>query len=206
MSEVGPNAVIRTLEALTALEGPHGARRVFEAAGLAAYVAHPPAAMVPAGEVAALNTALFATLGADRARTVGWLAGRRTGDYLLANRIPAPLQHVLRRLPAALSARILSVAIARHAWTFAGAGRMATSRGTPLRIVMEGCPLCGDATAAEPRCALYAATFERLFGALVHAETRVRETECRAMGAAHCTFELDWRPRPRLAQRGVVPA
>ena len=206
MSAVGPNAVIRTLEALTALEGPQGARRVFEAAGLAAYVANPPATMVPADEVAALTAALFGTLGADRARTVFWLAGRRTGDYLLANRIPGPLRYALRRLPAAFASRILLAAIARHAWTFAADGRLTAIHGTPLRIVMEGCPLCGDARAAEPRCALYAATFERLFGALVHAETRVRETQCRATGAARCTFELDWRPRPRLAPRALVPA
>jgi len=48
------------------------------------------------------------------------------------------------------------------------------------------------ATLAEPGCDFYAATFERLFRVLVHADARVVETACEACGAAECRFEVRW--------------
>ena len=61
--------------------------------------------------------------GASRAKPAP-----RTGDYLLAHRIPKPVQALLKRLPAPLAARVLLAAITRHAWTFAGSGRFEAHR------------------------------------------------------------------------------
>jgi divinyl protochlorophyllide a 8-vinyl-reductase len=53
--------------------------------------------------------------------------------------------------------------------------------------------------AEAPVCDYFAATFERLFRALVHADARVREVECAATGAPACVFEVGWRRRERAA-------
>lgn len=200
-ARIGPNALTRTLEAVIALEGQQGAARVFGAAGLSRYLEQPPTGMVPEGDVTALYRAVRDQLGEDRARSVGWIAGRRTADYLLAHRIPRAAQRVLRLLPAPLSARVLCAVIARHAWTFAGSGRMACRHGHGVRIVIESCPLCRATIADAPVCDYFAGTFERLFGALVQAEARARETACAATGAPSCTFVVTWRPGQRADAR-----
>ncbi len=41
-----------------------------------------------------------------------------------------------------------------------------------------------------PACDFYAATFERLYARLVHAQTRVKETHGQAMGDPACVFSI----------------
>ncbi|WP_235823343.1 4-vinyl reductase [Azohydromonas sediminis] len=43
-----------------------------------------------------------------------------------------------------------------------------------------------------PACDFYAATFERLFRALVHPRASVAETACEACGDDACRFEVRW--------------
>ncbi len=95
-------------------------------------------------------------------------------------------------LPARLATRALLAAIRRHAWTFAGSGHVAAGAAQPVRIAIAGCPLCRGLQAGAPACGYFAATFERLFAALVHPLARVTETGCEAAGAAACVFEVDW--------------
>ena len=191
-ARIGPNAVTRVAEALRAEFGPDGARGVFAAAGLARYLDAPPERMVDEAEVALLHRRLRESLGTAGARRIGREAGLRTGDYLLAHRIPRPVQWLLRALPAPLAARVLLSAIGRHAWTFAGSGRFRVLHGTPLLLFIEGNPLCRGVSADEPLCDFYAATFERLFRVLVHREATVREIACEATGAPACVFEVSW--------------
>jgi divinyl protochlorophyllide a 8-vinyl-reductase len=148
--------------------------------------------MVPESDVSALHAALRRALGPDAAAAVSLDAGMRTGDYLLAHRIPRAAQAVLRALPAPLAARVLARAIARHAWTFAGSGTFAFAPGRPFRLSIAGCPLCRDVRANEPVCGYYAATFERIFRALASPRARVRETACAASGAPACSFVVEW--------------
>jgi divinyl protochlorophyllide a 8-vinyl-reductase len=61
-----------------------------------------------------------------------------------------------------------------------------------LRLTIAHCATCRGEQADEPLCDYYAATFERLFGTLVHPRTQVTEVECAAMGAPACLFELRW--------------
>lgn len=185
---IGPNAVTRLAEAL----GPDVAATVFAAAGLMHRLADPPDRMVPEAEVTALHRAARRLLGEARAETASREAGRLTARYLLAHRIPRVLQWLLRALPAGIAARILLGAIGRHAWTFAGSGRFRVLPGRPLRLEIAGGPIASAAAADHPVCAYYAATFETLFVALVSPRTRVIETECEAMGAAACVFQLRW--------------
>jgi divinyl protochlorophyllide a 8-vinyl-reductase len=189
-ARIGPNAILKVIEALEA--GPHAAltRQVCDRAGLAHYLDELPTAMVDEGEVTALHRALRDVLGIERARAIGRDAGRRTGDYLLANRIPPFAQRILRGLPAPLAGRLLLRAITRNAWTFAGSGRFTTAPGRPNRLSIAGCRLCAGEESAEALCDFYGATFERLFQKLMTARARVSEVECQAQGHPACVFEV----------------
>jgi divinyl protochlorophyllide a 8-vinyl-reductase len=201
---VGPNAITRVAEALRAHRGERICREVFASAGLTRHLDDPPARMVPEEDVAALQRALRRCLGDAHAARIAREAGRLTGDYLLAHRIPRPVQWLLRALPASLSARLLLATITRHAWTFAGSGTMRAVAGNPARVVITGCPLSRGQYADHPLCELYAVTLERLFRRLVHPGTVVREVACEGMGAPACVFLIGWRAtsveqRPALA-------
>jgi divinyl protochlorophyllide a 8-vinyl-reductase len=189
---IGPNAIIRVAEALRRDGGDAQAARVFSLAALEPYLRDPPERMVDEAEVTRLHATLRAALGDDRARAISRDAGHATGDYLLAHRIPRPVQAVLKVMPAALAARILLQAITRHAWTFAGTGVFSATPGRPVRFQIRGNPICRGAVASEPVCDYYAATFERLFRVLVHPRATAVETACEAAGADACRFEIRW--------------
>lgn len=188
---VGPNAVIRLAEALDASHGPAVTARVFVAAGQEDRLANPPAAMVDERDVARLYAALWRTLPSARAHAVAREAGRRTADYLLAHRIPPAARAALPWLPGGLAARLLVRAIAGNAWTFAGSGRFharATRHGVDITIAP--CPLALAIRTGHPACGAYAATFERLFQALVWRGAVGRETACAAKGDPTCAFRV----------------
>ena len=131
-------------------------------------------------------------MGLSHAASVSWIAGLRTADYLLANRIPSPVQRLLKLLPSRIAARILLKAISRNAWTFAGSARFSWKAGAPITLAFEDCPLCRYDRSASPCCQYYAATFEGLFRNLIDADARVRETTCIAAGSDACRFEIRW--------------
>jgi divinyl protochlorophyllide a 8-vinyl-reductase len=159
---------------------------------LAHYLQVPPQTLVEEAEVRRLHGELRSQLGATVAAEVARAAGRRTADYLLAQRIPRPVQWLLRCLPAPLAARGLLAAITRHAWTFVGSGRFTAQAGAPLRLHIRDNPLCRGLESSVPACDFYAATFERLFRVLVHRGARVREVACEARGDGECRFEIGW--------------
>lgn len=193
IARIGPNAIIRAAEALRLYQGEAVTAEVFERARLARYLAALPTEMVDEREVIALHQALRATLSDQAAREVAREAGVRTADYLLAHRIPRPVQVVLRILPPGLAARILLKAIGGHAWTFCGSGAFAFEAGHPVRLTITDCPLARGTTSDTPVCDYYTATFQRLFRDLVSPRATVTETECEACGAAACVFEIRWR-------------
>lgn len=189
---IGPNAITRLAEAMRPRLGDAATTMVFGRANLLPYLMRPPQQMVDEAEVTRLHRELREAVGAAEARTIAREAGRRTGDYLLAHRIPRPVQAVLKRLPAMLAARVLLEAIRRHAWTFAGSGRFDARAGRPVVLTLRDNPLCRGIRLGEPACDYYAATFERLFAVLVHRHARVEEVYCEAMGATACVFEIRW--------------
>ena len=199
-ARIGPNAVTRVADALRARAGDAATAALFGRAGLAGYLSRPPETMVPEDEVARLHRTLQESLPAVDAEAIALDAGRRTGDYLLAHRIPRPVRHLLRALPAPLATRLLIAAIRRHAWTFCGSGRFDATFTPEPRLTITGNPLCRGRRTEAPACAYYAATFERLFRALVHAEATVTEIACEATGAPACVFALRW---PHAASRAA---
>ncbi len=147
--------------------------------------------MVDEREVARLYAALWRLLPSERAHAVAYDAGRRTADYLLAHRIPASARAALPWLPGHLAAQLLVRAIARNAWTFAGSGRFhARATRDGVDITIGSCPLALAIRTNHPACGTYAATFERLFQALVWPDASGRETACAARGDPACVFHV----------------
>jgi divinyl protochlorophyllide a 8-vinyl-reductase len=192
---IGPNAITRLAEALTALRGADETHALFAAAGLEPYLQDPPTEMVDERDVMALHRVGRRIYGQHEFAPVARLAGELTGDYVLANRIPRPAQRLLKPLPAVLAARVLVRAIRAHAWTFVGSGRfLFAARRGGVRLIIEDSPLARDEQADAPVCDFYSATFERIFRELVAPRTRVVETRCAATGAPSCEFEVSFRP------------
>ncbi|MBK1613384.1 bacteriochlorophyll 4-vinyl reductase [Rubrivivax gelatinosus] len=189
---IGPNAIIRVAEVLPSRVGTDLTRRLFDRAGMANYLSSPPQAMVDETEVCRLHGVLRESLGTEAAGEIAHAAGVRTADYLLARRIPKPVQALLKVLPAPLAARVLLTAIGRNSWTFAGSGHFAYVVGRPCVLTIRDNPLCRGWQAEKPACDFYAGTFERLFTVLVHRNAQVTEVACEACGDAECRFEITW--------------
>src|SRR5450631_1338970 len=138
---IGPNAITRVADALWAVEGAQSVNRIFRTAKLEIYLSSAPARMIDEREVTDLHRAVRAALGETRSRTIGWIAGQRTADYLLSHRIPRLAQIALRASPPPLASRLLMAAIAGHAWTFAGSGAFSARHGSPMTFSVGNCPL-----------------------------------------------------------------
>jgi divinyl protochlorophyllide a 8-vinyl-reductase len=190
--KIGPNAVTRVAEALQELHGLGVCRDVFAAAHLERHLETTPTQMVDESDAARLHRALVDVLGFEAADRVAQRAGVLTGDYLLAHRIPQPAQSLLRHLPRRLAAALLLRAIARHAWTFAGSGSFSYSFNPALSLRLHGTPICRLVRSDAPACGYYAATFQRVFAAMLGDSTRVIESQCEAQGASQCVFDVSW--------------
>ncbi len=187
---IGPNAIIQVASALRDCVGPATAETlVFQATG---YLPNAmPSAMVDEREAQCLMRAVVAEVGVTLATGVLREAGHRTGDYLLANRIPRIAQWVMRIAPRRLGLAILLRAMAGNAWTFAGSGTFRIERTTSVPdLVFASCALCKGMHEDRPMCDFYGGTFERLIRALVSPDARVDEVECLAQGGRVCRFHV----------------
>lgn len=156
-----------------------------------------PSAMIDEREAQALVHTLVAQVGPRLTTDLLRDAGHRTGDYLLANRIPRVAQWAIRAAPRTMGLRLLLDAMRKHAWTFAGSGQFViqpnthTGRAGIPDLVFEACPMCRDLHETQPMCDFYGGTFERLIRALVARFASVQEVECMALGHSHCRFILE---------------
>ena len=189
---IGPNAITQMAAALFAVCGERLRREIFEDAGLARYLVSPPTQMTPEDEVARLHRIAIERLGEAKAAEISREAGRLTGDYLLANRIPRFAQRALKAMPRRLAARLLVAAIARHAWTFSGSGEFSYEFKPYLCLRIIGSPICKSLRTCEPACTYFAATFERVFAEMLGPTLSVKEIECAATGAPVCLFDVRW--------------
>ena len=187
---IGPNAIVRTVEALRERVGAGAAGSLLREAGLGRCGEPFPDQLVAETEVTALFGALHRSLAENDARAVARRAGERTADYLLAHRIPRVAQLVLPRLPSWMASRGLLSAMRGSAWTFAGSSEFTARDGRPAVLTFRRCPFCRDLRARAPVCDYYAGTFERLYRELVARGARVRETACTATGGSVCVFEV----------------
>lgn len=199
---IGPNAIIQVADTIRREFGADQLLRIMNAARLGHFMTEPPQHMVSELDVVQLHRAVAESLPVEDGRMVMWQAGENTATYLLANRIPRLAQILLKVLPAGLSARLLLVAIIKHAWTFAGSSRFSCHAAVPVRISLEGSPLFVAPACRSLAEAYFEATFETLFRRLVSPRAQVissgQDSPPVSRKGAHgseavCAFELDWR-------------
>lgn len=185
MGLIGPNAVLQLLPLLEQAGGPIFRDRIMAEAGLFA----PPddTGLMAEAPAARMHQALRA-IDPELAPALSWAAGERTAQYIMAHRIPLFAQRILRAMPARLAAPLLTRAILRHAWTFAGSGRFSVP--APLVFDIADNPIVRGEHSDVPLCHWHRAVFETLFVTLVDHRLRCVETTCCAMGAPACRFEL----------------
>lgn len=186
-ARIGPNAVLQLITVLDREEGRVMRDLIVTSAGVA--IPPPDSGMIPESDAARLHLAVRQVLP-GRAGGILRRAGLATGEYILRHRIPRPAQWLIRVLPAPLAARVLSAAIARHAWTFAGSGAFRIRRGRVLTFEVLNNPLAVGLTADAVLCDWHAAVFERLFARLVWPACQVHEVACIAKGDASCLFQI----------------
>jgi divinyl protochlorophyllide a 8-vinyl-reductase len=152
--------------------------------GLSHYVDKDPSSLIAEAEAMRLFTGVRAALSQAEADALLGVAGVATGRYILAHRIPAPARALLKCLPAPLAAPLLMKAIAAHAWTFAGSGKVVKRTRPRLTIEIEANPL------ATPGCPWHLGVLETLFRALVSPTARVRHDACCAEGQRSCRSSI----------------
>lgn len=183
---IGPNAILQMIPVIEALGGTERVVAMMTRAGL--YSVPDGRAMVPEGDAARLHRQLRIE-EPDLAPRMATEAGYRTADYILAHRIPAPARMLLKCLPPGPSARALSHAIARHAWTFAGSGRFTVL--SPWSFEIANNPIIRGEASPGCLCDWHSGVFARLYAVLVHPDAMCREVDCGALGRGHaCRFEL----------------
>jgi len=182
---IGPNAILQMLPVLEEEGGALLRERILSSAGITQIPNG--TTMIDEGPAKHMHQALRREVPEDAAR-IAAEAGRRTADYILAHRIPRQAQLLLKILPAPMAARILSRAITKHAWTFAGSGQF-TCRA-PLSFALARNPIVAGEHSGAPLCHWHAAVFARLYQTLVHPNARCIETACCAQGAPACRFDI----------------
>jgi divinyl protochlorophyllide a 8-vinyl-reductase len=187
-ARIGPNAILQLVPVLEDAAGAETTRHLLARAGIFE-LPDPAAGLMDEAPAARLHQALRAEMpevAPMLAREAGW----RTGDYILAHRIPKPAQRLLRLMPARLGAPILARAVEKHAWTFCGSGVFTLVSTWPVVFEIADNPVVRGEHSLSPLCHWHAAVFERLFSALCGRTWRCTETACCAQGAPACRFEM----------------
>ncbi len=187
---IGPNAIIQTAGVLRDRIGTERAGALVRRA--TGYDLHAlPAHMVDEREPLALVQAVLMEFGPSHSAAIMREAGQRTAEYLLGNRIPKPVQWVMRLAPQPVGLSILLKAMKSNAWTFAGSGSFEYAQtGSGTELTFRSCAMCRDMLSSVPMCDFYAGTFEQLIKVLVCATVHVVEVECIAHGGRCCRFAL----------------
>jgi len=183
---IGPNAVLQLVPILDRAVGPDRRAHILARAGI--FDLPDGSGMIPETSAARLHSALRAA-EPEMAPALAAHAGLATANYILGHRIPTPAQWVLRALPKGPAARLLSRAIAKHAWTFVGSGRFHVI--DPWTFEIEDNPLIRGAQSDTCLCDWHAAVFARLYQALVARDCMCMETRCAASHPGNrCRFAL----------------
>ena len=153
VAKIGPNAIIQLGETFAARQNMAQAQAIYAAAGCLPLLTHPPAHMIDEAIVARLFTAVASDM--PDARDYLAEAGSRTGDYVLANRIPAFARRILPLLRSRLALRILLKAIQKHSWTFAGSGQ--------FHFSSDHVAIRHNKIATKVGCIWHEAVFTRIF-------------------------------------------
>ncbi len=187
-ARIGPYAILQLVPVIDDAAGTDMTKHLVAMAGVFE-LPDPAAGLMDEAPAARLHQALrteMPEVAPMLAREAGW----RTGDYILANRIPQKALRLLKLMPARLSAPILARAVEKHAWTFCGSGAFRLASQWPVVFEIKDNPVVRGEHSETPLCHWHAAVFERLFSALCGRQWRCTETHCCAQGAPACRFEM----------------
>ncbi len=188
--KIGPNSIIQTFQALQEFYGQKKTREILEQGGQGHILSYLPSEMIDEQEFIALAKMLFSQLGVDEAIPLMRRSGNLTGKYVLANRIPKPVQRLIKLFPRPIRLKILLTAIGKSSWTFAGSGTYSfITRPRPL-ITINNSIIRQAVQADKPVCSYYRGAFETLIWALVSPKAVVEEVECLAGGDSRCRFVI----------------
>lgn len=187
---IGPNAILQLLPVLDRLGGPERRAQILTEAGI--FELPDGNSMIPETDAARLHHQLRLSEPV-KAPALAAQAGFETANYILRHRIPAPAQWVLKALPKGLAARLLSKAIAQHAWTFVGSGQLEVVN--PWTFEIRNNPLIKGEQSDTCLCDWHAAVFTQLYQTLVGKACVCSETCCGAQKRGNpCRFEIGVRP------------
>ena len=187
-NRIGPNAIIQLAAVLEDRFGRATTEPILRHATGFSFETL-PGDMVDERTVRAFVERVLTRFGEENAAPLLRDAGHRTGEYLLAHRIPRVVQWLMRVLPARIGLALLLRAMRANAWTFAGSGHFTfRQRRHDTILTFTACAMCRDLHHTRPVCDFYAGTFEQLIRRLTHPKASVHELECQAAGGTCCRF------------------
>jgi divinyl protochlorophyllide a 8-vinyl-reductase len=193
--KIGPNSLIQTVQSLKDFYGEEKARRILQEGGQGHLLTYQPHEMIDEGQFITLARMLYRDLGLTEALTVLRRSGNLTGEYVLKNRLPRPVQFIIKLLPQKLALKMMLTAIGKNSWTFAGSGTYTFTTGSKPQIFIQNTILRHAVEADRPACSYYRGAFETLLKTLVSKRLEVEEVECGAAGADRCVFNLTLQNR-----------
>ncbi len=186
-ARIGPNALTQLFDPIRTHYGADVLKQMLGSAGITQLPSM--TGLIDEAPVIRFHALLHETK-AENAKMIEREAGIGTARYVLANRIPKPVQVALKVLPPSLSAILLTRAIAKNAWTFTGSGGFEVISKRPLILQVTKNPLIRGVE--KPSCDWHAAVFETLFQTLVSKKTRIHELCCSATKQNGCQFRVDF--------------
>lgn len=182
-ARIGPNALIQTVRALRECCDNDHLHTILDMHQQAYLLERNPADMVKEEEFSQLVESVSRHLGNPTAHDILKASGQYTADYLLAHRIPAFFQALLKVLPRRLALRALLKAIGMHAWTFAGSGTFSYHVGQRSELIVTSPIQPGEAVSG-----FYGGTFAHLIHTLIDPDAHIEMTLSHSSSNTCCTY------------------
>lgn len=184
---IGPMSILQLIPVIGEMLGNPASSRVLRAAGITQL----PTAdrLCDEAPAAAVHQALRREFP-EVADQITRYAGERTGNWIIATRMPPVAATAMAHMPAWLASPVLCGLIDKHAWSFAGSGQFRVVSRHPVIFELENNPVVRGESAEHVVCSWHSAVFERLFRALVNPQMICVETRCSACGDGVCRFEI----------------
>lgn len=189
------------LESLQETIGRNGLNALLNLTDNGGYIEQPPADDLALGfdlaTVSNLNRALELIYGPRGARGLA-LRGGRAMYARLVEAIDLPTgfnEFAFRLLPVSTRLKIGVPALARALTQHSDQTHRAADRGTHFTYTVERCAVCWGQEAKTPLCHLTVGLLQEALSAFGRGqEFRISQTECRAVGAAACVFQIEKEP------------
>ncbi len=188
-AKIGPNSIIRTVEALQESYGSPQAQAMLQQGGLPDLADNLPSSMVAEEEFLRLIAVLLSQVGSEQTKRLLRRSGQLTAFYLLQHRIPHAFQKLLKVLPPGVALTLLLVAISKSAWTFVGSGAFSFTGGAKAVIVIAN--RTPNPMIPTEICSFYAGTFEQIFQVLIDPQTTVQKAE-QAPRDIRCAYHIHY--------------